>query len=190
MADLGHRWDVAKEPQKIELALLGHRRPQPGSERQLHPPGLRRGGIIGGSLGGLAHLALDLLHELLDPVRGGHGFRPLDADDRPLGRLVREVQLEQARPHQHRAHEEEQDDDILAEQPAPGRLRWLVEGAWPAHLRNESARSRILRGTVIASRSAVLRFTARSILSLPSTGTSPGRAPRRILATSAAAWTP
>src|SRR5262249_6712736 len=103
-----------------------------------------------------------------------------DPHDRSLGLTIGEVELDQAGGDQHAAHEEQQDDDVLAKEPAaPSR-----------HRRNASARSRILRGTVSPSRSAVLRFTASSMRSAPSTGGSFGGVPRRILAPSAPACSP
>ena len=77
---------------------------------------------------------------------------------------VGEVELDQARRHQHATHQDEKDDDVLAEEPA-ARGRVL-------HLLKASARSKIFRGTVRPRSSAVLRFTARSIFSAPSTGRS------------------
>src|SRR2546422_228103 len=49
-----------------------------------------------------------------------------------------------------------------------------------AHRRSMSARRRIFRGTVTPRRAAVFRFTARAILSAPSTRRASGRPPRRI----------
>ena len=179
VADLGDGRDVAQEPQKVQLALLGQGRAQSLAEGQPPAADPGRRGIVGCGLRRLAHLTLDVLHELLDACGGRHGFRALDTDDRALRFLVGEVQLDEARRHQHPADQHQEDDDVLPEQSAPGLA--------VAHRRNASARSRILRGTVMPSRSAVLRLTARSILSVPSTGTSDGRAPRRSLATRLAA---
>src|SRR4029078_6179543 len=120
--------------------------------------------------------------DVAEAARPRPRLRPLLPHDGPLGLAVREVELDQARRHQHPAHEDEEDHHVLAEQaPAAG---------GPGHRRKASARSMIFRGTVRPRSSAVLRFTARSIFSAPSTGTSLGGAPRRILATSVAAWTP
>src|SRR5687768_8138419 len=182
VADLGDGRLVSEQPQKVELSLLAHGRPETCPKRQLATADLRGRWIVGRGLRRLTDLALDLLHELLDPGRSPFRLCPLDEDDRALGLLVGEVQLDQTAGHQDAADEDEEDDDIFAKEPPPGRA--------VAHRRNASARSKIFRGTAMPSNSAVLRFTARSILSLFSTGTSRGRAPRRILATSGAAWTP
>ena len=182
MAELGHGGRVAEDPEEIELALLGQRRAQPLAESQLGLAHLARVGIVGRGPGRVPHLLLDVLQELLDASRRRHRLRALDSDDRALGFPVGEVDLDQAGGHQHAANEDEEDDDVLAIEPAArGR---------GGHRRKASARNRILRGTASPNSSAVLRFTARSIFSAPSTERSPGRAPRRILATSEAAWTP
>ena len=145
MAELADGWDVAKDSQEIELALLRQRRSQPLPKSQP-----RR-----------AHLQLDLFQKLLDASRRRHRLRALDPDDRALSFPVGEVELDQARRHQHATHQDEKDDDVLAEEPA-ARGRVL-------HLLKASARSKIFRGTVRPRSSAVLRFTARSIFSAPST---------------------
>jgi hypothetical protein len=44
---------------------------------------------------------LDLFQKLLDPGRRGHRLRALDPDDRSLGLSVGEVEIDQARRHQH-----------------------------------------------------------------------------------------
>jgi hypothetical protein len=89
MADLGDRRRVAEQPEEVELALLGQGRGKPGSECRLPPRELRGGGIVGGRVGRLAHLPLDLSHELQDPGRRRVRLRALLADDRavtPVGR--------------------------------------------------------------------------------------------------------
>src|SRR5262249_30344078 len=163
-------------------ALLRHRRAQALAKAEPPLPHLARVGIVGGRPGRLAHLLLDLLQELLDARGGSHGLGAPHPHDRALGLAVREVEIDEAGSHEHAADQHEQDDDVLAEESP----------AWSPnpHRRKASARSRIFRGTARPKRSAVLRFTARSIRSAPSIGRSWGRAPRRILATSAAAWTP
>ena len=182
MAEVADGGDVAEDAEEVQLALLGHRRPQAFPKPQASLPRLTRVGVVGGGPGRLPHLPLDFLQKLLDAGGRRHCLRALDPDDRALGLSVREVEIDQARRHQHATDQHEQDDDVLAEEPAARRRA--------RHRRKASARSRIFRGTVMPSCSAVLRFTARSIFSAPSTGRSWGRAPRRILATSSAAWTP
>ena len=161
MAELADGWDVAKDSQEIELALLRQRRSQPLPKSQPRRAHLARVGIVGRGPGRLAHLQLDLFQKLLDASRRRHRLRALDPDDRALSFPVGEVELDQARRHQHATHQDEKDDDVLAEEPA-ARGRVL-------HLLKASARSKIFRGTVRPRSSAVLRFTARSIFSAPST---------------------
>src|SRR5262249_36623590 len=106
----------------------------------------------------------DLFQELLDVTGRRHRLGPLDADDRALGFPVGEIEIDQAGRHEHATDKDKKDDDVLAEEAAAGG-RGL-------HRRKASARSRICRGTVRPRKSAVLRFTARWILSAPSTGRS------------------
>ena len=182
MAQLDDGGDVAKDPEKVQLALLRQRRSQAFSKFEPCCSHLASVRIVGRGPGRLAYLLFDLLQELRDPGSRGHRLRAFDPDDRGLSLSVGKVELDQARRHQHATNQNEKDDDVLAEEPAArGRIR---------HRRKVSARSRIFRGTVRPRSSAVLRFTASSILSAPWTGKFPGRAPRRISATSAAAWTP
>jgi hypothetical protein len=167
MAQGRHGGDVAQHAQEVQLPLLGQRRAQLGTKAAPGPPRLTRFGVVGGGPRRLAHLLLDVPQELLDTPRPGHRLRALDADDRALCLLVDEVQVGDARCHQHPADEHEEDDDVLPEQPAPRHRA--------PQRRNASARRRIFRGTVRPSCSAVLRFTARSILLAPTTGNSAGR---------------
>src|SRR5262249_1397397 len=162
MKDLGDSGHVAKEPQIVDLALL---------------PGRR--GIVERGLGRPAHLSLYVLDELLDPRSRRNGLLVLDPDEPVLRLLVGKVEVDRATGQKHTADEEEEDDDVLPEQPAAR-----------VHRRSMSARRRTFRGTVIPRRAAVFRFTARSILSAPSTGRSWGRVPRRIFATRREACTP
>ena len=113
--------------QEVELALLGQRRAQSLAKAEPALPHLARVGIVGDGPGRLAHLLLDLLQELLDPGGRGHRLGALDPDDRALGLPVGEVELDQARRHQHAADEDEQDDDVLAEEP-PARRGGLIVG--------------------------------------------------------------
>src|SRR6185369_8569837 len=164
MTELADRGNVAQRPEEIELALLGDRRRQSLAEPEYASPGAARGGIVGGRASRVADLLLDLGQELLDARGGRDGVRPLDPDDGPLRLPVGEIELDEARGHQHAPDQEEEHDDVLAEEPAlEGRGR---------HRRKASARSRIVRGTVRPSSSEVLRLTARSIRSAPSTGRS------------------
>ena len=118
MAQLVDRRHVAEEAQEVELALLGQGRAEPPAEGELPEPELGRRGVVGGGPRGLAHPTLGVPDELLDLGRRGRGRRALHPDDRPLGLLVDEVQLDQARGHQHAAHQADEDDDVLPEQPA------------------------------------------------------------------------
>ena len=164
MAELADGGDVAKDSEEVELALLGHGRAQPLAKSQLGWSHLAGVGIVGRGPGRLAHLQLDLFQKLLDAGRRGHRLRALHPEDRILSLSVGEVELDQARGHQHAPDQHEEDDDVLAKEPtARGHV---------LHRRKASARSRIFRGTVRPRRSAVLRFTARSIFSAPSTGRS------------------
>ena len=164
MAELADGGDVAKDSEEVELALLGHGRSQSLAKSQLGWSHLARVGIVGRGPSRLAHLQLDLFQKLLDTGRRGHRLRAFDPEDRVLSLSVGEVELDQTRRHQHTPDQHEEHDDVLAEEPAArGRVR---------HRRKASARSRIFRGTVSPRSSAVLRFTARSIFSAPSTGRS------------------
>src|SRR5262249_58232950 len=169
-------------PHEVELALLRHRRAKALAKSELALSDLAGVGILGCRPGRLPHLLPDILEEFLDPGGGRHRSCALDANYGALGLAVREVELDQARGHQHAADQDEEDDDVLAKEP-PSRTR-------PLHRRNASARSRIFRGTAMPRRTAVFKFTARSSFSAPSTGRSCVRAPRRVFATSAAAPTP
>ena len=164
VAQRADRGNITQHSQEVELALLGHGRAQSLAKAQLGWSHLAGVGIVGRGPGRLAHLQLDLFQKLLDAGRRGHRLRALHPEDRVLSLPVDEVELDKARGHQHAADQHEEDDDVLAEEPA-------ARGHVP-HRRKASARSRIFRGTVRPRRSAVLRFTARSIFSAPSTGRS------------------
>ena len=163
--ELGDGGHVAEQAQEVDLALL---------------PRQRR--IGEGHLHRRPHLLLDSLHELLDARGGRQGLLALEPDERRLRLPVGEVEVDEAAQEQHPAHEQDQDGRVLAEEPA-------VRGRGP-HRRMMSARKRTCRGAVRPREAAVLRLTARMMRSAPSTGRSRGRAPRRIFATSRAAWTP
>src|SRR5262245_8338239 len=96
MADFGDRGDIAKEPEEPQVALL---RP--------------RGGIVDGGPDRPAQLLFDLPDELLDP--GGYRRRllTLDCGQGRLGRLVREVKVDQAADQKHAGDETRDDDDVL-----------------------------------------------------------------------------
>ena len=162
MADFGDRGDVAKKPEIVDLPLL-----------------LRRRRIVEGGLGCPAQLLLDVLDEALDRGRCRFGLFALDPDERRLRFLVGKVEFNRATYQEHATDQEKKDDDVLPEKSAPP--------ASILHRCSLSARSNTFRGTVSPRRFAVFRFTARSILSAPSTGRSCGRAPRRIFATNRAA---
>ena len=89
MAQVADGGDVAKDPEEIELALLGHRGAQTLAKSELSLSHLAGVGIVGRGAGRLAHLLLDLFQKLLDPDRGGHRLRALDPDDRVAGSLGR-----------------------------------------------------------------------------------------------------
>src|SRR5262249_39475139 len=152
---------VAQQAKVVDLALL------PGRAR-----------VVEGGLCRPSQLAFDVQDELLD-LRGRRpGLLARDAHEGDLRLLIGEVEIDRAAREKDTADQEQKDDDILPEEPAA------------LHRRSVSARRSILRGTVAPSSAAVFRFTARSILSAPSTGRSCGRVPRRIFATSRAAWMP
>ena len=88
------------------------------------------------------HRAAKMLEDLsqvpLDLARRRQRLRPLEPDDRLLGLLVGEIELDGAAHGQHAPHQHQQEDQIFAEQAARHRQlhRWIT-----------SARNRILRGT-------------------------------------------
>src|SRR4029078_3459074 len=96
--------------------------------------------------------------------------------------LIGEIDADETAQEQHASDEKNQHRRVLAEQPAAG------GGA--LHRRIRSARKRTLCGTLSPKEAAVLRLTARTMFSALSTGRSCGRAPRRMFATSRAAWAP
>src|SRR6185436_14909208 len=67
---------------------------------------------------GERELLLDLAHELLDARRGAGGLLALQAGERFLVFLVGEVQADAARDQQRAADQREDQQEILAEQPA------------------------------------------------------------------------
>src|SRR2546425_12336127 len=99
VAQLRDRWRLAQEPQVVDAALAEQ------------------------GLGGPADLALDLFDELLDLRGRRQGFLPLEAQQRRLVLLVREVDLHDAAHEQRPAHEQREQGDVLAEQaPAADHL--------------------------------------------------------------------
>ncbi|PYM63232.1 MAG: hypothetical protein DME11_17440, partial [Candidatus Rokuibacteriota bacterium] len=99
VAQLGDRRSLALESKVVDATLI-----HPGGRRAEH--GLR----------GPAHLALDLPDELLDRRGGRQGLLPLDAEERRLVLLVREVDLHHATHEQRPAYEERDQSDILTEE--------------------------------------------------------------------------
>ncbi len=163
--DLGDGRHVTEQAEEVDLALLARHRGI--AERHLHCR---------------SHLPLDPLDELLDATRGRQRLLPLEADQRRLGLPVGKVEVDEAAKEQHAADEQDQDGGVLAEEPPARRDA--------PHLRMMSARKSTWRGTVRPKEAAVLRLTARTMRSAPSTGRSCGRAPWRIFPTSRAACTP
>src|SRR5207244_7009134 len=129
-----------------------------------------------------SHLPLDPDDELVDPARRGQCLLALEPDQRRFGSPVGEVEVDETAQEQHAANEQNQDGRVLPEEPA-ARCR-------ARHRRMMSARKSTWRGAVRPKDAAVLRLTARTMRSAPSTGRSRGRAPWRIFATSRAACTP
>ena len=154
---------------------------------------------------GEGKLLLDLAHELLDARRRAGGLFALQARERFLVFLVGEVQSDAARDQQRAAHQRQDQQEILAEQPPavlPHDLR-LDDGLGfhvpPPLLYNarisgspriqalqtitRSARSSTAGGTVMPSALAVLRLTTSSTVLGNSIGISAGLAPRRMRST-------
>src|SRR5712691_11979270 len=202
LRELGDGWNLAKEPQPVEAALLDRaRRP-----RQLRGP---------------AELALDLLDELADLGGGSLGLLALDADLRRLILSIIEQDIENAVGHERDADHRHEQRDIFGEQPPAGlgdrRLgrglsrrvsarsaRWFrgtpkpkqrkSPHKWPryqvwsnlspgrdvAYSMTSSARASSIGGTSSPSARAVLRLITSSNLVGACTGRSPGLAPLKI----------
>ncbi len=99
IADLRDRQHLAEQPEKVEAPLV-----ESGAG----------GDELG--LGGPADLVLDLLDERLDLGRRPDGLLALDADQRGLVLLVREVQLDDPAGEQGAAHQHHDGDNVLPEQ--------------------------------------------------------------------------
>src|SRR2546426_6200187 len=123
-------------------------------------------------LGGPAHLALDLLDELLDLPGRREGFLPLEDQERRSVLLVREINLHDAAREQCATDQRDKKRDVLAEEPT-SRCHWITS----------SARKSSDCGIVSPSALAVLRLMTSSNFVGCSNGRSPRFAPFRILST-------
>ena len=101
IAELGDGLDLPLEPEVIDPSLLQRR-------RRSHELGLGRP----------AHLLLDLFDVGLDPRGGAGRLFTLKVDERRLVLLVREIDLDGPAGEQGAAHQGDEDDDVLADQPA------------------------------------------------------------------------
>src|SRR3989442_9265804 len=155
ITDFGDRWRLAQEAQVVDAALVH----------------LSRGRAEQG-LGGPAHLALDLLDELLDLPGRRERFLPLEAQEcRPV-LLVCEINLHDAAREQCATDQRDKKRDVLAEEPTSCR-HWITS----------SARKSSDCGIVSPSALAVLSLMTSSNFVGCSNGRSPGFAPFRILST-------
>src|SRR5213593_2294493 len=152
IADLGDRGRLAQESQVVDAALvhLGRGRAEQG-------------------LRGPARLALDLLDELLDLRGRRERLLPLEAQERRLVLLVREVDLHDAAHEQRATDQRDKKRDVLAKEPT-SRRHWITA----------SARKSSDCGIVTPSALAVFRLITTSNFVGCSTGKSAGLVPLRI----------
>ena len=157
-ADLCHGRCLAKEPKIVEPALLERRR---RTDLCLRGPG---------------DLPLDLFDELLDLGGRRQSLFLLNSAQRSLLLLIPEVHIDQAAPEQRYAHQADEKNDVLSEEPST-----RTQGVTSSALRSSEG------GIVSPSCLAALRLMRSSNLLGCSTGRAAGLAPFRILSTKEAA---